>query len=102
MSGERRFWASRLRWRLRGAWQWPAFALFTLGDGLILHLLPPTRAGANLVAGVIVASFANLVLVGAAAPWAARRIVERRTRAPCRRFSSRCSRMASSKSPIAR
>jgi hypothetical protein len=71
-----------MRWRLRGAWLWPAFVLFTLADGVLLHLLPPvrlgfTREGMTLVFGVIVATFANLVLVGAVAPWLARRLAER-------------------------
>ena len=75
-SGER-FWASRLRWRLRGAWQWPAFAALTLADGLILHLLPPTRTGVDLIPAVIIATFGNLVLVGAVAPLIARRLAAR-------------------------
>jgi hypothetical protein len=71
-----------MRWRLRGAWLWPAFVLFTLADGVLLHLLPPvrlgfTREGMTLVFGVIVATFANLLLVGAVAPWLARRLAER-------------------------
>jgi hypothetical protein len=71
-----------MRWRLRGAWLWPAFVLFTLADGVLLHLLPPvrlgfTREGMTLVFGLIVATFANLVLVGAVAPWLARRLAER-------------------------
>jgi hypothetical protein len=79
---EERFWPARMRWRLRGAWLWPAFVLFTLADGVLLHLLPPvrlgfTREGMTLVFGVIVATFANLVLVGAVAPWLARRLAER-------------------------
>ena len=61
---------------------WPAFVLFTLVDGLVLHLLPPIRfgfspAGLSLVAGVLIATFGNLVLIGAAAPWLARRLVRR-------------------------
>jgi hypothetical protein len=82
VSPEERFWPARMRWRLRGAWLWPAFVLFTLADGVLLHLLPPvrlgfTREGMTLVFGVIVATFANLVLVGAVAPWLARRLAER-------------------------
>lgn len=77
MSSEARFWPSRLRWRLRGAWQWPVFGLLTLGDGLILHLLPPVRTGVALIPAVIVAGFANLFLVGAIAPWIARRLQAR-------------------------
>ena len=36
-----RFWTRRLRWRLVGAWRWPAFALFTVVDGLVLHAAVP-------------------------------------------------------------
>jgi hypothetical protein len=76
-----RFWTSRLRWRFRGAWQWPAFALLTAGDALILHLLPPIGADIDLPLGLILASFGNLFLVGAVAPWLARRLAERDRRA---------------------
>lgn len=77
VSSEARFWTRRMRWRLRGAWQWPAFAVLTVADGLILHLLPPIRTGVDLVPAWIIASFGNLLLVGAVAPWIARRLVAR-------------------------
>ena len=77
MTTERGFWASRLRWRLVGWWQWPAFVVFTVGDGLILHLLPPSPTGARLVPSIIVAAFANLILMGAVAPWIAGRLAAR-------------------------
>src|SRR5919199_4238902 len=81
MATRERFWSSRLRWRLRGAWQWPAFAVLTVVDGLILHLLPPMSGGVELVPALIVASFGNLVLMGAVAPWLARRLLVRARRA---------------------
>jgi hypothetical protein len=81
VSTRERFWASRLRWRLRGAWQWPAFAVLTVADALILHLLPPVSTGIDPFLGLILASFGNLVLVGVVAPWIARRLVERDRRA---------------------
>lgn len=56
---------------------WPAFAIFTIGDGLLLHYLPPNRTGVRLVPGFIIASFANLFLVGAVANWMSRRLVAR-------------------------
>jgi hypothetical protein len=56
---------------------WPAFAIFTIGDGLILHFLPPNTSGVRLVPGIIVASFANLFLIGVVANWIARRLVSR-------------------------
>jgi hypothetical protein len=77
-----RFWTSRLRWRFRGAWQWPAFAVLTLADAAILHLLPPVGTGIDLFLALILASFGNLFLVGAVAPWLARRLVERQRREP--------------------
>jgi hypothetical protein len=78
-----RFWTSRLLWRLRGATLWPTFVVMTLVDGVLLHLLPPLRfgfspAGVPVVAGIIIATFGNLVLVGAITPFLARRLVERR------------------------
>ena len=77
-SGER-FWPSRLRWRLRGAWQWPAFALLTLLDGLVLDRLPPQAPDRlNFIEGVLIATFANLILVGALAPFLAKRLARRR------------------------
>ena len=77
-SGER-FWLSRLRWRLRGAWQWPAFGFLTLLDGLVLDRLPPQAPDRlNFVEGVLIATFANLVLVGALAPFLAKRLARRR------------------------
>ena len=70
-----RFWWSRLRWRLRGATQWPAFVALTLLDGLVLHLLPPVATRElNPIMGVLIATFANLFLIGALAPFLSRRI----------------------------
>jgi hypothetical protein len=70
-------WARRLRWRLRGAWQWPAYALLTVLDAVILHKLPPVREGVDFVPALIVSSFANLFLMGAVAPWLGKRLAER-------------------------
>jgi hypothetical protein len=80
-SGER-FWFNRLRWRLRGALQWPAFVLFTLLDGLVIHWLPPSAFDDPDVAfGIIISTFANLFLLGVAAPFLARRLGARRAQA---------------------
>jgi hypothetical protein len=57
---------------------WPAFVVVTLLDGLILHLLPPVGTGVDIVPAILLAVFGNLVLVGAVAPWLARRIWARR------------------------
>jgi hypothetical protein len=75
---DERFWPARIRWRLRGAWMWPTFIAITLLDGVLLHELPPTQEGYDLIAGILIATFANLVLIGAVAPWLARRIWKRR------------------------
>jgi hypothetical protein len=74
------FWTRRLRWRLRGALMWPAFAIFTIGDGLLLHFLPPNRTGVRLIPAIIIASFANLFLIGVVSNWIARRLVARERR----------------------
>jgi len=64
-----RVWASRLRWRLRGAWLAPLLVLLTLLDALALHWRPLAGDGATgLVPALLLASFLNLVAVAALAP----------------------------------
>jgi hypothetical protein len=75
---QQRLWPARLRWRLRGAWMWPSFVAITLLDGVLLHQLPPVRTGIDLIPGILLATFGNLVLVGAVGPWLARRMWKRR------------------------
>ena len=70
-------WARRLLWRLRGAWQWPAYAVLTLLDAVILHELPPVSGGVDFIPGLIVSSFTNLFLMGAVAPWLGRGLARR-------------------------
>jgi hypothetical protein len=72
-----RLWTRRLRWRLRGAWQWPAFAALTFVDGVILATLPFTGDGAGLYGGILLAGFANLFALAVLAP-AVGRLVRRR------------------------
>lgn len=79
---ERYFWPRRLRWRLRGAWTWPLYAALTVLDAIVLHELPPVGTNIRVPVGLIIASFANLFLIGAVAPWVARRLVERDRRDP--------------------
>ncbi len=57
---------------------WPTFAAITLLDGLLLHRLSPVREGIDLIPAILIATFGNLVLVGAIGPWLARRIWKRR------------------------
>jgi hypothetical protein len=56
---------------------WPVFTILTIGDGFLLHYLPPNRTGVKLIPAFIIASFANLFLLGAISPWIARRLVAR-------------------------
>lgn len=70
-------WARRLRWRLRGAWQWPAYAVLTVLDAVILHELPPGSESIEFIPGLIIASFGNLFLMGVVAPWLGKRLAER-------------------------
>lgn len=65
-----RVWTSRLRWRLRGAWLAPLLVVLTFGDALLLHLRPMAGEGrTDLFAGLLLASFLNLVAVAAVAPF---------------------------------
>jgi hypothetical protein len=72
VAAEERFWTRRLRWRLVGAWRWPAFAAAILVDAVILHELPPlgsleTEPGdLNWPVAFIVSGFGNLALVAIA------------------------------------
>lgn len=71
-------WATRLRWRLKGASQWPAFVLFTLVEGILLNELPLYGDGpGGLLPGVLLAGFANLAVVAVLAPLAGRALRRR-------------------------
>jgi hypothetical protein len=64
-----RVWASRLRWRLRGAWLAPLAVVLTLADALLIHFRPLAGDGrTNLFAALLLAAFLNLVAVAALAP----------------------------------
>lgn len=58
----------RLRWRLRGAWQWPAFVALTAFDALLLARLPFAGSGADAVGALLLAGFFNLFAVALVAP----------------------------------
>jgi hypothetical protein len=78
MERAERVWHRRLRWRLRGAWQWPAFIALTLFDGVLLAVLPFYGDGAGgVLPGVLLAGFLNLFAIAVLAP-AAGRILRRR------------------------
>ena len=70
-----RLWTSRLRWRMRGAWLWPAFFGLTLVDGIVIWKLPPYNgAPPGLVGGLLLAGVANLLLIAVIAPLVGRRL----------------------------
>jgi hypothetical protein len=75
--------ARRMRWRLRGAWQWPTFLALTALDGVVLTLLPFYDPGpGGLFPSLILAGFANLFAVAVAAPLAGRLVRARRPDLP--------------------
>jgi hypothetical protein len=77
-----RLWPRRLRWRLRGAWQWPAFAALTVLDGVVLAELPFTGDGGDLFGAILLAGFFNLIAVAVLAPLAGRALRLRRRDLP--------------------
>jgi hypothetical protein len=77
-----RVWTSRLRWRLRGAWMWPAFAALTILDGVLLHARPIAGDAMGLFGGVLLASLFNLVAVAVLAPMAGTLLRRRRRDLP--------------------
>lgn len=83
MDGAGRVWHRRLRWRMRGAWMWPAFLALTLADGVLLSALPPYEGAPPAVfPGVLLALFANLLVVAVLAPFAGRALRRRRPDLP--------------------
>jgi hypothetical protein len=54
-------WLARFRWRLRGAWLWPAFVTAVVVDAAIGHALPPTGDSQTLLAGGLAALVLNLI-----------------------------------------
>jgi hypothetical protein len=72
-----------MRWRLRGAAQWPVFAVLTVLEGILLNALPVWGLGpGGLVAGLLIAGFINLAVVAVAAPLAGRLLRLRRRDLP--------------------
>jgi hypothetical protein len=58
----------RLRWRLHGAWMWPAFVVLTLVDAAIGHWLPPAGEGWSPVGAWLLSFFLSLVGIVVVAP----------------------------------
>ncbi len=52
-----------MRWRLRGAWLWPAFVVVTLIEMGLLHWLPIAGAGSGFVAGLLLAGCLNVIAI---------------------------------------
>src|SRR5436190_6262432 len=64
-----RVWTSRLRWRFRGAAQWPLFGALVVVDAVVLHVLPLAGdAGPGAAGALLLAFFFNLVAVAVAGP----------------------------------
>ena len=78
-----RLWTRRLRWRMRGALQWPAFAVLTVVDAVLLTRLPFYDEGpGSLVGGLLVATFFNLIAVAVVGPLLGVRVRRRRPDLP--------------------
>ena len=83
MEHSERLWLTRLRWRMRGAWLWPAFFGLTAVDGALIALLPPyDGAPSGAIGGVLLAGFANLALIAALGPLAGHLLRRRRPDLP--------------------
>jgi hypothetical protein len=63
VDAERRSGLRRLRWRLRGAWLWPTFAVVTVLEMLLLHWLPLAGERTGLIAALLLAACLNLIAV---------------------------------------
>ena len=78
-----RVWPRRLRWRLAGAWMWPAFAVLTVADAVVLALLPFYGSGpGGFVPALLLAGFLNLIAVAVLAPLCGRLVRRRRPDLP--------------------
>ena len=78
-----RLWLARLRWRMRGAWLWPAFFGLTAVDGALIALLPPyDGAPRGAIGGVLLAGFANLAVIAVLGPLAGLALRRRRPDLP--------------------
>jgi hypothetical protein len=58
----------RLRWRLRGAWQWPTFIVLTVADAVLVARLPFQGDGPDVIGALLVAGIFNVLAVALLAP----------------------------------
>src|SRR4051794_32917725 len=73
----------RLRWRLRGAWMWPAFVVLTFVDAAVLSIIPFYEGAPDrFVGALLLVGFANLFAVALLAPLAGRLLRRRRPDLP--------------------
>lgn len=76
-------WTSRLRWRMRGATQWPAFAAVLILVAVLLHVLPVVGdRGPALFPALLLSGFFCLVVVAVVAPLGAVWLRRRRPELP--------------------
>ena len=75
-------WRRRLRWRLRGAWQWPAFVVLTFVDALLFARLPFVGSGSDALGALLFAGFVNLLAVAVVAPFVGMAVRRRRRDLP--------------------
>jgi hypothetical protein len=74
---------TRLRWRMRGAWQWPAFLLLTVVEAVLLNVLPVWGEGpGGFWGGLLIAGCLNLIVVALLAPLAGLLVRRRRRDLP--------------------
>lgn len=52
-----------MRWRLRGAWLWPAFVVVTLVEMFLLHWLPVAGDGTGFVGALLLAGCLNVIAI---------------------------------------
>ena len=56
-------WRTRLRWRLSGAWQWPAFAVLVVVDTIVLSRLPFAGGRSSLLGSLLAAGLLNVIVI---------------------------------------
>ena len=52
-----------MRWRVTGAWLWPAFVALTVLDGVIGHAIPPAGTTETLFAAMLLGLVINVIAV---------------------------------------